>query len=268
MASNRSRFSRSLPLRHLGAGKNGWGAMTKPAVLLHGAHVLEVPHPQPAVRHVEEQRVLALDGGLHPGDEQDAQVFGAPAQVFGVDALVVAGEGEDLEALPGGLLEQLDGGVADEVVRDLRACGCGSLPSGAPIPRVQPVWAAGPRPFNRCVCLWAHRADLRRPIGLERADAALHRRPEGGDGDAPRPRRRATISATARAGSGSRGTRARGRWRTDQASEGDLDQDEEHGQHHERDAAVGARDLGHVLGAEARVDARPCRWPGRPARRS
>jgi hypothetical protein len=60
--------------------------------------------------------VFALDGGLHARDEQDAQVFGAPAQFVGMDALVVAGQREYLEALPGGLLEQLDGGVADEIV--------------------------------------------------------------------------------------------------------------------------------------------------------
>ena len=48
--------------------------------------------------------MLALDGRLHTRDEQDAEVLGAPAQVLGVDALVVAGEGQDLEALAGGLL--------------------------------------------------------------------------------------------------------------------------------------------------------------------
>jgi hypothetical protein len=55
--------------------------------------------------------VLALDGRLHARDEQDAQVFGAVAQLFGVDAFVVTGEGQDLEALPSRLLKQLDGRV-------------------------------------------------------------------------------------------------------------------------------------------------------------
>ena len=106
-----------LSVEALGRGEERVGSDDEPAVLLDGAHVLEVPHPQAAVGHVEEQRVFALDGRFHARDQQDAQVLGAAAEVFGVDALVVAGEGEDLEALPGRLLEQLHGGVADEVVR-------------------------------------------------------------------------------------------------------------------------------------------------------
>ena len=119
MASNRSRFSRSLPFRHLGAGKNGCGAMTRPPSRFSARTCLKLRTRSRRVGHVQEQGVLALDGGLHAGDEQDAQVLRALAQVLGVDALVVAGEGEDLEALPRRLLQQLDRGVADEVVRVL-----------------------------------------------------------------------------------------------------------------------------------------------------
>ena len=86
-------------------------------VALERADVVEAPHPQPGVRHVEQQRVLALDRGLDPGDQQDAQALGPPAQLLGVDALVVAREGEDVEALTSRLLQQLHRRVADEVVR-------------------------------------------------------------------------------------------------------------------------------------------------------
>src|SRR5207247_11373348 len=112
-----------LAVEALGGGEEGMRGDHEAPVALEGADVRERPDLESRVRHVEQQGVLALDRGFDPWHEKDAEAFGPPSQLLGVDALVVAGEGEDVEPLARRLLQQLPRRVADEVVRVFAVAG-------------------------------------------------------------------------------------------------------------------------------------------------
>jgi hypothetical protein len=88
--------------------------MPQPLWALEPPEVIEGPDPVRGDVKIVEEDVPPLDCGLHPGDEEDSPLPGIGSQVLAEGEGVVVRDAEDLEAFPGGPVDEAPAVLGDE----------------------------------------------------------------------------------------------------------------------------------------------------------